>query len=169
MKPLEMLKTRRSIRNFKQKSVPKEILDEILDCAMQAPSAVNAQPWHFIVVKDQGLLKRVSEVHPYAKMAKDSAAAIIVCAEPQKEKIAGFFPQDCSAATQNILLAAHFNNLGAVWCGIYPNEELMKKFCKLFDIPESIIPFSIVPLGYTDEKTGKVDRFKKDKVHYNTW
>ncbi len=169
MEPMEMLKTRRSIRKFRQETVPEKTIEQILDCAMQAPSAVNAQPWHFIVVKEKELLNKVSEIHPYAKMTKDVSVAIIVCAEPQREKISGFFPQDCSAATQNILLAAHFNNLGAVWCGIYPNEELMKHFRELFLIPEDIMPFSIIPIGYTDEKTGKADRFEKERIHYERW
>lgn len=169
MDPMEMLKTRRSVRKFKEGPVSGETLNEILDCGMQAPSAVNAQPWHFVVVRDNSLLKKVAEIHPYAKMTKDASLAIVVCADPEKEKIPGFFPQDCAAATQNILLAAHFNELGAVWCGIYPNEELVEHFRDLFKIPEKIVPFSIIPVGYADENTGKADRFRKDRVHYDKW
>ncbi|MFW6449877.1 MAG: nitroreductase family protein [Nanoarchaeota archaeon] len=164
---LEKIKTRRSIRKFKAGEVTDEQIKEILDCAMQAPSAVNAQPWHFVVIRNK--LNDIARIHPYAKMASQASVAIMLCAEPAKEKIPGFFPQDLAAATQNILLAAHSLGLGSVWCGIYPNDELVEKFRNLFEIPEHITPFSVIPIGYPAETPEKAQRYKKEKVHWDKW
>jgi len=169
MDTLEAIHTRRSIRKFIDKDVSNELIEQILDAAMTAPSAGNQQPWSFVVIKDKLLLEKISQIHTYAQMAKEANLAILVCSNPTICKYNDMWDQDCSAAIQNMLLSAHALGLGAVWCGIYPKEHRAKEFKQLFNLPEEIIPFSLVVIGYTDLKCSKVDRYKKDRIHYNTW
>ena len=169
MDAIECIHTRRSIRKYEDKDVPDDLIKQILEAAMTAPSAGNQQPWHFIVIKDRKLLAKITEFHEYAQMCKDAHMAILVCGDINSVKYKDMWEQDCSAATQNILLAAHALGLGAVWCGVYPRELKMQGFLKLLGIPEKIIPFSLVPIGYPAQKSGKVERYKKEKVHNDKW
>ncbi|MDD5086761.1 MAG: nitroreductase family protein [Candidatus Nanoarchaeia archaeon] len=166
---LDFINTRRSIRKYKQGEISEEQIKQILEAGMQAPSARNQQPWHFIVVKDKEIIEKIIEAHPNASMAKQASFGILVCGDLNLETAEGMWIQDCSAATQNILLAVHALNLGAVWTGVYPREERMEGFKKLFDLSENIIPFSFIPIGYPDEKSSKADRFKKERIHYDKW
>ncbi|NMC63220.1 MAG: nitroreductase family protein [SAR324 cluster bacterium] len=166
---LESILSRRSIRKFQDKSVPNELVTEILKAAMAAPSANNKQPWHFIVVKDKKHLQEIAKVHPYAKMASEAALAIIVCGDPGLEFAPGYWIQDCSAATQNILLAAHELGLGAVWCGVYPREERVKEIKEAFEIPDNIIPLNVIPIGYPGEEKGASNRYDPNRIHMNKW
>ncbi len=169
MNTLEAILTRRSIRKFKDKKIPKKILNDILKAAMHAPSAYNQQPWQFIVIDDRKLLDEIPNIHPHSDMCKTAALAILVCADLTKEQTKDMWAFDCAAATQNIMLAAHDNNIGSVWVGIYFRKNYMDAFKKLFNLPQHIIPISLVPLGYPDEEIEKVDRFKKDRIHYNSF
>lgn len=169
MEAYEALITRRSIRNYQDRPVPAEVVDKILEAAMQAPSAVDKQPWHFVVIDDNELLREIPSVHQYAKMAARAPCAILVCADPGLALGSGYVPQDCSAATQNILLAAHALGLGAVWCGVYEEPDREAGFRSLLSIPEPIQPFSLVVLGYPDESHAQPDRFRPDRVHRNGW
>jgi nitroreductase len=165
------LKTRRSIRKYKKDEVPIEIANEILGLAMMAPSAGNAQPWEFIVIRDKEVLKEIAEIHSHARMAKDAPMAILVLGNTSKEVYPGFWPEDCSAALENLLLAAHDKGLGAVWCGIHPNRDRELVFIQLFKLPENIIPFALVPMGYPAQAVGTAteNRFDQNKVHYDKW
>jgi len=118
---------------------------------MLAPSAHNSRPWEFIAVTKREILDEIAEIHPYGKMCKTATAAIIIVAIPQSGKVEGFFPQDCAAATQNILLEAVSMELGACWCAIYPKDELIAHFRRIFDIKEPKIPFCVIALGTPDE------------------
>ncbi len=169
MEAYEALITRRSIRQYQDKAVPAEIVDKILGAAMQAPSAVDTQPWHFVVIDEADLLREIPSVHQYAKMAARAPCAILVCAEPALAHGPGYVPQDCSAATENILLAAHALGLGAVWCGVYAVPDREAGFRSLLSIPESVQPFSLVVLGYPDEARPQPERFKPERVHRNGW
>ena len=169
MELMEGILTRRSIRKFTDKKVPKEIIDELLKAAMQAPSAGNNQPWEFIVIDDRKLLVKVPEFHPYSKMLKEAPLAILICAHVKTEKYCDYWVQDCSAATQNLLLAAHAKGLGAVWLGIYPIQERVAGIQELVDLPADIVPLSLIAIGYPAEKKEPADRFKKEKVRYNKW
>jgi nitroreductase len=151
------------------KPVPKETIEELLRAAMSAPSAGNEQPWQFLVIDDRKKLDSITGVNPNAKMCKEAQAAILVCGDTTKEKYPGFWVQDCAAATQNILLAAHERGLGSVWTGIYPIPERVQGFRQLLEIPDTIIPFCLVPLGYPAKESPQVDRFQRDRVHYNSW
>ena len=135
---------------------------------MAAPTAVNAQDWVFIVIDDKKLLKDISEIHPYASMLPGADKGILVCGDTEKG-YGEMWVQDASAATQNILLAAQTKAIGSVWLGVYPNPLLIKELRAVLDLPEHIIPLSMIALGYPDEKKGVIDRYDAQKVHYNKW
>lgn len=169
MDAIECIQTRRSIRRYKRNAVSGAVLKQLLESAMCAPSAGNEQPWHFIVLKDPEVLKRIASFHPFATMASSAPVAILVCGDPRLEKHKGFWVQDCAAATQTLLLAAHALGLGGVWVGVHPREERVKGFRALLKIPDHVVPFALVPLGVPDEKTGKVERLREDRIHEETW
>jgi nitroreductase len=166
---LEAIKSRRSIRHFEHTEIGEEVIHTILEAAMHAPSAGNEQPWHFIVVKDKKMLMQVPPINPYAEMALEAPCAILVCADVTLEKHKGNWMLDTSAAAQNILLAAHALGLGAVWTGIYPREDLMQAFSKLFHLPTNVKPLAFIPIGYPAEKIRRDRRFREDRIHRNRW
>ena len=169
MDAIDGILTRRSIRKYTNKSIPDEVIKELLEAGVSAPSAGNQQPWQFIVIDNREVLDEASQVLPNGKLLKDANKAILVCGDLNLETHKGYWPIDCSAATQNILLAAHAKGLGACWLGIYPREERVENLKKLFKTPEHIIPFSVVSLGFPDEESKKVDRYDDSKIHKNTW
>ncbi len=143
---------RKSVRSFKQKRVPDKLIKKILMAAMAAPSSWNSKPWIFIVIRDRFILDEIAEKHGYANMCKESNCAILVCGSPENMKEKDFLPQDCAAATENMLIEATYLGLGSVWVGLYPKEDRMNLLRKLTSIPENIYPFSLVVLGYPNEK-----------------
>jgi nitroreductase len=169
MDALEAIHTRRSIRKYTDESIAPETIKELLSAAMSAPSAVNAQPWTFIVIDDRKLLDEIPTYSPYAAMARNAPLAILVCGDTSLEKAPGFWVQDCSAAIQNLLLAAHALGLGAVWTGIHPMEDRVEGFRKAFNLPEHIIPLGLVPVGYPAQKAGPQDRYMEEKVYHNSY
>lgn len=169
MNTLEAIKTRRSIRKYTGQPVPPDVIKELLTAAMYAPSAGDSQPWHFVVLTRRDVLNKAAEVHPHAQMAKQAPLAIIVCVNLDLEKYPGNWVADCSAATQNLLLAAHDKGLGAVWCGVYPNEERVQAFRKAFNLPSRVVPLSLNVIGYPDEKKETPQRYRPDRVHENGW
>jgi len=176
MEAIKCMLTRKSIRDYSSKKVSEKQLKKILECAMQAPSAVNEQPWEFIIITEKEKLKELSTKTPYAKMTKNASAAIIVCINEKKENIwaktfygKGFPIQDCSAATENILLASHAQGLGAVWVGVYPNTKMVGKIQEQFNTPENIIPLCIIPIGYPKQKSTPKKRYDEKKIHKNKW
>lgn len=169
MELFEALHTRRSIRAFTEQPVSEADLDAILRAAMAAPSAVNAQPWHFVVITDRAVLDAIPDVHPHAAMCRTAQAAIVSVAELALEKSPGNWMVDCSAAVQNILLAARGLGLGSVWCGVYPRQERMVPMAGLLRLPEGFLPHALVPLGYPAQEFRRVDRFKPERIHRNGW
>lgn len=164
------LHTRRSIRSFTNQPVTEEEIHTMLDAAMIAPSAGNCRPWQFIVVDDKNILKQAPGINPYAGMAPEAPVSIVVCGDPALEKYkAGFWIQDCSAATQNLLLAAAGLGLGAVWTGIYPMQDRVRGFQELLETPDTIIPFALVVVGRHDTVPERKSRFETGKVHRNTF
>jgi nitroreductase len=136
---------------------------------MYAPSARNEQPWHFIVIDRKELFDKIMKVHPYASMLSESGAAILVCGDEKLELSKGYWPVDCSAATQNILLAAHSLGLGAVWLGVYPRPERQNGIRDIFQLPGHIHPFSLVSLGYPAEEKEMPCRYDEKRVRWNGW
>jgi|Deesub1362A_J573_1020465.scaffolds.fasta_scaffold00618_27 nitroreductase len=170
---LKFIYTRRSIRDYSEKEISEEDLQKILRAGFQAPTAANEQPWHFIVVRRRDLLEKIAESHPYAKMLKKASAAIIVCADPKRSRFPyRLWDQDCSAATQNILLAARILGIGSVWIGIYPREDFDRDVKEILGIPTEIVVFSIISLGYPKSESEfreAEDRFKEDRIHRDGW
>ena len=168
MDTLETIRTRRSVRKYQDRPVPPELLEQLLAAAMSAPSARNAQPWHFVVIDDRELLAEIPRINPNARMAA-AAAAILVCGDLKLEKSAGFWVVDCAAATENLLLAAHALGLGAVWTGIHPRQQRVEGFRRMLQLPENVVPHSLVPLGYPAEQPEAADRYRADRIHRNGW
>ena len=163
--------TRTSIRQFTDRQVSKDTLDIIVKAGMAAPSAMNKQPWAFVVITEKNMLDSLNAKHPYANL-KTATAAIVVCGNMEKT-IEGegkeYWVQDCSAASENILLAAHGLGLGAVWCGVYPVAERIKDISAVLSLPESIVPLNIITMGYPAEQPEPKDKFNADNVYYQKW
>jgi len=166
---MKSILTRRSIRKYTDQPVSDDLIKQILEAAMAAPSAGNEQPWQFIVINDRKILDEIPAIHPYAAMIKEAPMAILVCGDLSKEKYPGYWPVDCAAATENLLIAVNALGLGAVWCGVYPREERMAGMKKLFAIPDGIMPFALIPLGHPAEQKPPADRFDPSRIHHNNW
>ncbi len=169
MDPYTTIITRRSIRKYEDKGVDETTREKLLAAAMQAPSAVDKQPWHFVVIDDRAILSRIPHVHPYARMAAEAPLAILVCGDESLAHTPEYLPQDCAAATENLLLAAHALGLGGVWCGVYSQAEREAGFRDLLSIPDHVVPFALVALGYPDETKEQPRRYDPGRVHRNGW
>lgn len=169
METLKAILTRRSIRKYSEKNIPEEYYEILLKAAMHAPSGRNRQPWHFIIINDRNVLKKLADVNPSWRMLEEAATAIVVCGDLQVEESESFILQDCSAATQNILLAAHELGLGTVWLGVHPREERLKPLMEILRVPEHIIPVSMVSIGKPDEDREQPDRYNLERIHQDKW
>lgn len=167
---LDMIYTRRSIRVFERRKVDKNILTDLLKAAMAAPSASNSRPWEFIVVTDKEIL---SELQSKIKYGKYSApAAVVVCANlsiAQNESAFRFWVQDCSAATENLLIAAAGMGLGTVWTGAYPKEDVMETLRKILGIPADIFPLNLIYVGYPAEEKEPRTQYEENRVHWEKY
>ena len=169
MDALDALLTRRSIRKYDDRELPNDLLAELIKYGMYAPSACNKQPWHFIIIKERKLLNEIADFHPNAKMLKNAPCAILICGDEIKAHDKGYWPVDCSAATQNILIGAHAKGLGACWLGIYPREERIATMKKIMNLPDHIHAFSLLSLGYPAETPRIPQRFDASRIHLNAW
>ncbi len=167
MDALEAIFTRRSIRKYTDEPVTEEKIKTLLEAGMNAPSANNRQPWHFIVVDERERLNAIMEVHPYSKMLAQAPLAIIVCGDITRSE--RYWQQDCAAATENLLLAARALGLGSVWLGVYPKEDRTKGITKIFNLPKNIRPLCVIAVGHPAEEAGCVERYDPSKVHHNQW
>ena len=169
MEVFEALRTRRSIRKFQDKPVPEPMIEKVLAAAMGAPSACNAQPWQFVLLTERRLIAEVPKINSYAAMAVQAPLAILVCGDTSLEISPGYWPVDCAAAVENLLLAAHALGLGAVWTGVWPQPERIEQFRRLLGLPGHVVPHSLIPIGYPAEQPPHEDRFRKDRLHRNGW
>jgi nitroreductase len=169
MDTLDAIFNRRSIRKYLSKEIPEELINTLLNASMYAPSARNTQSWEYLVVLERKLLNDIMKIHPYSGMLKDAPLAILVCGNKKLEENEAYLNQNCSAATQNILLAAYALGLGTVWLGVYPRKERVDGLRKLFSLPEHIVPVSMIAVGYPDEFKPKPERFLPERIHYNAW
>ncbi len=170
MDALEALHTRRSVRKYRQDSpVSEELIQQIIAAAAMAPSAHNGQPWQFVVIDDRKLLDQIPKSCPHAAMVQHAPLAILICADPSLEKSPGYWPQDCAAAAENMLLAAHALGLGAVWCGVYPREPRMDGLRQLLGFPEDVIGHGLIVLGHPAEQPPSEERYREDRIHRNRW
>lgn len=169
---LETIFNRTSIRSYSDQKVEKDQIMTLLKAGMSAPSAVNKQPWEFIVIDDKDLMGKIGDEFKNAGMVKKASCAIIVCGDMNLTlggDVQEFWVQDCSAATENILLAAHSLGLGAVWCGVYPNPERVEALKNLLSLPDNIVPLNIIPIGVREKEQEPKDKWKEDKIHWNKW
>ena len=167
---LDLIFRRRSIRKYSDKAVQRDTITLLLKAAMAAPSARATDPWRFMVVDDPGLLKRIAEGLPYGKMLANAPAGIVVCGdiEAANGQELSYLLQDCSAAIENLLLAASALGIGGCWLGVHPNEERIAYIRDLFSLPKKLIPVSAIALGYPDEQPKARTRYREDYVYFNT-
>ena len=168
-KELGYILDRRSIRRFTDQKIDNEKIRIILTAAMYAPSAVNMQPWHFVVIDDPSMMEKIMEIHPYARMLQTASHAVVVCGDELLQHDDGYWVVDCGAATQNLLLAAQTLRLGSCWVGLHPREERKTSFSRLLHLPSNVKPFALVALGYPEEHKPRPERFHAEKVRYNGW
>jgi len=169
MDAIQAVMSRRSIRRYTQQEVSEDTVRQLLEAAMNAPSAGNEQPWQFVVIRQRRILDAIPSIHPYSQMLKEASLGIVVCGDLSLEVYKGFWVQDCSAATQNILIAAHALGLGAVWLAFYPFEDRVAGLRRMLSLPEQIIPLSMVSVGWPGEKKGPAARYRQDRVHFDRW
>jgi nitroreductase len=161
---------RRSIRRYQPKTVEKEKVNMLLECACAAPSAGNSRPWHFIVVDDRSKLNAIAEAHPYGKMLFQAPLAIVVCGDPTKSPFAHrHWVDDCSAAMENILLAAHALELGAVWLGVQPDAGREQAVRNILSVPDHIRVLGIASIGYPAETKEPHRGIDEGCLHINGW
>lgn len=167
---LDNIATRTSVRDYEARPVEKEKIEKMLRAAMAAPTAMNKQPWHFVVVDQRNVLDALAGANPYAKMLKKAPLAIVVCGNTDKMIEGGgrdFWIQDASAATENLLLAAHAMGLGAVWTGAYPSEERCISISKVLSLSDNLIPLNMIVVGYPAEQPQPKQKFKEENISYN--
>ena len=168
---MKVILERRSIRKYTDEPVSDNDLNNLLKAAMAAPSAGNQQSWEFVAITDRETLNTMIGFHPKGgyNMLGYAPLAIVVCGDPDRELYEGYWIQDCSAATENILIATQSLGLGAVWLGVYPREDRVAKLKKLLELPDRIIPLSIVSVGHPAEKKGPSNRFDGSRIHTDKW
>lgn len=169
---IENIMTRCSVRQYSGKPISDEDLETILKAGMAAPTAVNQQPWEFVVITDADLRKRISEEFKFAKMVSECAVAIAVCGNMDKlfegDRVdGGNWTLDCSAASENMLLAAHALGIGSVWCGVYPEQERMAALGEILSLPTNIKPLNVIAFGYPASETTPKVKWNPEAVHYN--
>jgi len=169
MDTLETIYNRRSIHKYTSEKIPEEKIEQILKAAMYAPSARNIQPWHFIVVDKRESIDQISKLSPHAEMMTEAMLAIIICGDSNLDPNMDNLIMECSAATQNALLAIQALGLGGIWVSSYPIKEAIDGIRKYYEIPENIVPVSIIALGYPAEQATTEDRYNKARVHRNNW
>jgi nitroreductase len=169
---IENLMTRVSVREFTGEKISAEQIDTLLRAAMAAPSALNKQPWAFVVVTDEMIIAQLGESLPYSRCSNHPACAFIPCGDLSKTiegDLAAFWINDVSAATENLLLAAHAMGLGAVWTGLHPDMNRVTMVQQLLGLPEHIIPLCVVPVGIPAEQPAVKDKYNPENIHYNGW
>lgn len=165
MDTLTAMRTRRSIRKFTEESVSQEMLNTVLEAGFCAPSAHNLRPWEFVVVRDAAARQGIAEHGKYTKMAATADTVIAVCGDTVKSHFMELLINDCSAAVENMLLAAHGLRLGAVWCGVVQGQDLCDYLKELLKLPAHILPFALVVIGHPGEVRPVAPRFDPACVH----
>jgi nitroreductase len=170
---LEVIFERKSVRNYKPDAVSKEDLETIVKAGMAAPTARDKRPWEFIVIDDREMLDKLAEGLPYAKMAKQASAGIIVAGDLEKQnggEDSPYWIMDCSAAIQNVLLAVEHLELGAVWTALYPNEDRISVVRNLFpEMPQTIMPLAFIPVGVPQGTDKPKDKYNPEQIRWNKW
>lgn len=168
---LENIHSRKSVREFTSEPVSDADIQTILKAAMAAPTAINFQPWRFVVVNEREALDSLADQLPYAKMLKQAPLAIVVCGETlwMGGEENPFWSLDCSAATQNLLLTAEALGLGAVWTAAYPDADRCKAISDALGLPSTVKPLCVVPIGHPAGENQPRDKWKPENIHYGKW
>lgn len=169
---INVIHKRKSVRHYKRRAVSREAIEILVKAGMSAPSAVNLQPWVFIAIDQRQILDELGSRLPYARMLLKASAAIVVCGNMKRspdEWQQEFWIQDCSAATQNILIAAEAIGLGSVWTAVYPAKDRIEIVRKSLNLPEHIVPLNVLPIGYPDGTDRPKDKWNPDKMVWNKW
>ena len=170
---LENIHSRKSVRSFTSQPVSREQLDTLVRAAMAAPTGRDMRPWKFIVIDDRAVMDKLTEKLPYAKMLAQAQAATVVCGDMHivdaKGNPSSNWTFDCSAATENLLLAAEAMGLGAVWTGVHPYADRLAIVTEVLGLPETIIPLNVIPIGYPKGNPQPKDKFNQDNIRYNGW
>lgn len=169
---IECIMTRASVRKYKPEKVNDSIITEVLKAGMAAPTAANQQAWHFVVITNQILKDSITDAFQWTKMVEDCAFAVVVCGDMSRlfegdREESGFWLLDCSAASENMLLAAHALGLGGVWCGIYPEEDRMSRLSAILNLPTNLRPINILSFGYPETPVAPKQKWDPGKVSYN--
>jgi nitroreductase len=163
---IQTIFSRRSIRKYTGESVSAGEIKTLLEVAMAAPSASNNKPWHFVVVTERETLDALAAAHPYGKMLAQATLCIAVCGDPA---ISDYWEQDCSAATENLLVAAAALGLGAVWLGVHPRDDRIGFTRQLLGIPENISPLNLISIGHPAEEKEPRTQYDEARVHRGGW
>jgi nitroreductase len=165
--PIDWILKRRSIRKYTTERVNNAMIKALLKAAMAAPSASNRTPWDFIVIKDRKQLDSLADAHPYGKMLYEAPLCIAVCGDTKLSEL--YWVQDCSAATENLLLAAIGLNLGGVWLGVYPRKKRVTQVKSILQLPPHIIPLNLIAFGHPAEKKEARTQYDETRVHDDKW
>lgn len=170
---MQNILSRKSVRAYTDQPVSRAQIDTLLRAAMAAPTGRDMRPWKFIVIDDKEMLKTLAEQLPYAKMLPEAQAAVLVCGDlsvtDDKGNPSGNWMFDCSAATENLLLAAESMGLGAVWTAVYPYDERLRPVTEVMQLPDYIVPLNVIPIGYPKGNPQPKDKYDADNIHYNGW
>jgi nitroreductase len=168
---LDIISGRTSVRTFTPQAVAPEQVERLLRAAMAAPSSKNGQPWHFVVIAQAAARQALAAQLPYAKMLCDALLSVVVCGDTEVHtgEAAISWVMDCSAATENLLLAATAIGLGAVWTGVYPYEDRITAVRKTLALPENIIPLNVIAVGHPAKLPATKDKWKPERIHYEQW
>ncbi|TWT80389.1 NADPH-flavin oxidoreductase [Planctomycetes bacterium CA13] len=168
MEAIKALMTRRSIRSWTTEPITEQERKTIMEAAMNAPSAADARPWHFVTIDNPEVIKQFTQMGG-TEMLKESTFMVLVCGDESKEIYPGFWPQDCSCAAQNMQLAAHDIGIGCVWIAIYPLQDRVETGRKILGIPQSITPFALLAMGVPNEVLAPEYRYDEERLHQNKW
>ncbi|MDE6296670.1 MAG: nitroreductase family protein [Muribaculaceae bacterium] len=169
---IDDIMSRCSVRSYSDKEIGPEQLDTLLRAAMAAPTAGNKQPWRFVVINEKEKLQYIGDNFKSMSMAKEAPLAVIMCGDTTATfsgEGRDYWVQDVSAASENLLLAAHAIGLGAVWCGIYPQSDRVKDFSNMLKLPDNILPLACICVGYPEGETTPKDKWKPENIYYNSW
>ncbi len=173
---IKSIMSRASVRRFTEEPVSDADVDTLLHAAMSAPSAMDYDPWHFVIIHDKAIKQELKAKLPFAKMITDACTAIVVCGDSslyervskrEGEDNTLYWVEDCSAASQNLLLAAHAMGLGAVWTGVFPLNSRITLLQNLLELPQHIVPLNLILIGHPAAPAHPKDKWDADKVHYN--
>jgi len=168
---LKFVFARRSVREYQKREVPDETVQDLLEAGMSAPSAMCKDPWHFIVLRNRQTLAEIADRLPNGKLLAQAPVGLVVCGDPHKahSNELSYMLQDCSAAIENVLLAACSLGLGACWLGVHPREERVAHLRRILSLPAHIVPICVVAVGWPAEHPVPRTRFHHAAVHHEKW